>query len=590
MTNIKESFLQALESDSYPSDIFIKLYNLINFKSWKSVHVRILNLDISIVYQVVKEYFSYLSKSENKSLLIQTIKMSIKNIPEIIPIISTNQDNSFYTEFVIFGCEYSTDIDVACIVRDLDHSNGEAKPIAKSELERLYCELGDLGYDISRGVDISEIAIGPGGNVIAISKGSKEIQNMIYKTYHLHKQKYSCPVNTLIDVEQFDKIRGLSKFILDNLYDLVDNSIYSKKEISSIRKQVYMGGADKIIEFGKEITKYVQLSNLGSDLSKENVLSVLKSLVMKYIQLILLEDGVYAYSKIELAIKIAAYIPDSTESAKYFLFRGRKGIYDYRFLSQLHQYFVRIVLESCFIPIVSNIDIGVIENITNLDDRIFNQFLKSPISPTTDFEELWVELYNNSGINSLFVTPGSNPDELFNIKNVDSESIIKVEDRERFLFVEPRSSQWLDLLTIYRCGSNTKIISDSMESKYNLIRGSIGELIVSEYLDFKLLGLQPMIKLTIGLIVENIKPGSKACCPDLILVSDSGDEIIPVEIKCLKTLTKNKDYYRGINLAKKQCIGTIELFGRKYSHLINRYLIIIVGWSEYKIEHIFFNK
>ena len=137
MTNIKESFLQAVESDSYTSDIFIKLYNLINFKSWKSSHVRILNPDISIVYPVVKEYFSYLSKSENKSLLIQTIKLSIKNIPEINSIISTGQDYSFYTEFIIFGCETSTDIDVACLVRDSDHSNGETKPIEKSELERL---------------------------------------------------------------------------------------------------------------------------------------------------------------------------------------------------------------------------------------------------------------------------------------------------------------------------------------------------------------------------------------------------------------------------------------------------------------------
>lgn len=590
MTNIKESFLQALKSDSYPSDIFVKLYNLINFRSWKSSHIRILNPTISIVYPVVKQYYSYLSESENKSLLIQTIRMSIKNIPEIIPIITTSQDNSFYTQFVIFGCETSTDIDIACIVRDSDHSNGETKPIAKSEMERLYSELGELGYDITRGVDISEIVVNAFGNVIAISKGSKEIQNMIYKTYHLHKQKYPCPVNALIDVEPVDKIRGLSKFILDNLYDLVDNLVYSKKEISSIRKQVYMGGGNQIIEFGKEIGKYVRLSNLGSDLSNSNLAPILKSLVMKYIQLILLVEGEYAYSKINLASEIAKYIPDSTEFAKYFLFRGREGIYDCTFLPQLHQHFVRIVQELCFIPIISNLDIEVIENITNLDDRIFNQFIKSPISPTKDFEKLWVESYNDSGINSLFVTQSSNPGELFDIKNADGDYIIEVEDRERFLFLDPKSVEWLHLLTLYRAGTNTKIISDSMESKYNLIRGSIGELIVSEYLDLKLLGLQPMIKLTIGLIVENIIPGSRACCPDLILVSGSGDEIIPVEIKCLKSLTKNKDYYRGISLAKRQCIGTIELIGSKYSHLINRYLIIIVGWSEYKIEHIFFNK
>lgn len=590
MTSVTDSFIRAIESNLFSSATLIKLYYLINFKFWKPEHIKNLNPDIKIVVPLIKEYFIDLSKSKTKPLIIQTIKKAIRTIPEINSIILTSSEYSFYTGFLIFGCNTSTDIDVACIVRDSDHSFGVAKSLAKSEVDRLQSELVEMGYDISRGTDISEIAIDKLGSVIAISKGSKEIQNMILKTYHLHKQKYPCPIHSLIEVEPFDKIRGLSKFILDNLYDLIDTSIYSKKEISSIRKQTYLSGSNQIIDFAKKITKYIELSKLGSDItiSTPNMLSILKSLVMKYIQLILLVEEEYSYSKMELAMHISKYIPDSTEYAKYFLFRGREGIFNKDFIPQLHNHFVRIVNNFLISPIVSNIVLTNIRNVTNLDDRIFNQFIKSPINHTEEFEELWNKLYGNSGLNSLFVSPASKPDELFNIKDKMENYIIGLEDHKRFIFADPRSVQWLNLLSIYSCGTNSKIISDSMESKYNLIRGSIGELIISEHLDFKLLGLPVMTKITIGLIVEHIDNGSRGCCPDLILAS--GDEIIPVEIKCLKSLTKNRDYYRGISLAKRQCEGTIEIIGQKYSHLINRYLLIILGFSEYKVEHIFFNK
>jgi len=578
-------FLQCLKEQSFSPDVMIQLYQLINFKTWRPAHTKISDPNAELIRPFVNEY--YTDKSIPNSMLIQSIKKAIKSIPEIKSLIEINSDCSFYTEFVIFGCNASSDIDVACIVRECDHSNGETKHLADSEIVRLNIELSEIGYDVSRGVDVSEIFIDSFSNVIAISKGSKEIQNMIYTTYNLHKQKYPCPVKSMIDVEPFDKIRGLSKFLLDNLYDLIDPSVHSKKKISSIRKEVYFGGSAKITEFAKGITKYVDFVKLGSDLTNYNVLSILKSLVMKYIQTILLMENEYSYSKDDLATNISKYIPGSTEHAMYFLFRGKRGTFSDNFIIQLHHRFVTIVDELSF-PIISSIDVSRITNPTNLDDRIFNEFIKSPVYPTTEFEKLWSSFYTDSGLNSLFVSQASEPNELFTIKNDKGEDIIHLKDRNRFLFVNPRSVEWLNLLSMYRCGTNSKIISDSIESKYNLIRGSIGETIVSSYLDLKLLGLSDMKKITIGMIVENVNLGSRGCCPDLILAS--GKEIVPVEIKCLKTLVKNKDYYRGISLAKRQCEGTIEIFGSNYSHLINKYLIIIVGWSEYKIEHIIFNK
>lgn len=582
----RENFIKILKENSFSDDTILKLYQLINFRSWKPTHIKLSNPDIKSIKPLVDEY--YTDKSIRKSTLVQTIKKAMKSIPEIKSLISVNSDVSYYTEFIIFGCSASSDIDVACLVRKCDQSNGETKPLADSEIIRLKSELSDIGYDVSRGVDVSEIFIDSYSNVIAISKGSKEIQNMIFTTYNLHKQRYECPVNSMIDVEPFDKVRGLSKFLLDNLHDLTNPLTYSKKEVSSIRKQTYLGGSNTIIEFAKEISKYVDFSILGSNTTNCNVMSILKSLVMKYIQTILLMEGEYSYSKADLASKISKYIPDSKEHAMYFLFRGHEGTFNENFIIQLHSKFIKIVDELSFTPIISSIDASSIVNPTNLDNAIFNEFINSPVHPTKQFEKLWSDVYTDGGLNSIFISQASDPNDFFSIKNAKNEFLINLEDRHRFMFVNPRSIEWLNLLTLYRCGTNSKIISDSIESKYNLIRGSVGEIIVTEYLDLKLLGLSDMKKFTIGMIVENISHGSRGCCPDLILAS--GDEIIPVEIKCLKTLARNKDYHRGISLAKRQCEGTIELIGLKYSHLINRYLIIIMGWSEYKIEHIFFNK
>jgi hypothetical protein len=579
----KQHFLQNLKKDIYSPITMLKLYQLINFKSWKPTHVKIPDPDIELAKGFVNEY--YTDQSIKKSILIQNIKKAINLISELDS--KVDLDRSHYVEFIIFGCATSSDIDVGCVVRKCDQSNGKTFPLAKSEISRLKAELESIGYDISRPVDVSEIFIDESYNVVAVSKGTKEIQNMICATYHLHKQKYPCPVHSMIDIEPFDKIRGLSKFLLDNLYDLVNPLIYSKKEISSIKKQIYLQGSDKIIQFAKGVTSFVDFTTLGFNTSDYNILSILKSLVMKYIQTILLSEGEYSYSKPDLAIRISKYIPESTECAMYFLFRGRMGTFNENFIIQLHNKFVSVANDLIFDPIYSSIDILHIVNPTNLDDKIFNRFITSPINPTKEFEELWSDTYSDSGLNSLFVSKASNPDLLFAIKNAKGDLLIHLEDRNRFLFVDPKSIEWIRLISIYKSGSNSKIISNCIESKYNLIRGAIGEAIIAKYLDLDLCGLSDMKAITIGLIVENIIPGSRACCPDLILAS--GNEIIPVEIKCLKSLTRNKDYYRGISLAKRQCVNTIEILGSKYSHLINRYLIIIVGWTEYKIQHCFFN-
>ena len=123
-----------------------------------------------------------------------------------------------------------------------------------------------------------------------------------------------------------------------------------------------------------------------------------------------------------------------------------------------------------------------------------------------------------------------------------------------------------------------------MQSKYNLMRGNIAEMMIDEILDPSMIGLDGFTKIQIGLVVKDITEKSIGCSPDMILVSE--DEIIPVEIKSLHTSRKNNDYYRGLKLALRQCDGLVEIllsFGITKS-VINRKLVIISWFDDDFLE------
>jgi hypothetical protein len=114
-----------------------------------------------------------------------------------------------------------------------------------------------------------------------------------------------------------------------------------------------------------------------------------------------------------------------------------------------------------------------------------------------------------------------------------------------------------------------------LEAKYNLIRGSFTEYIINELFNpNKIVELQGFKKCNVGFIVEEKdKKGSSGCAPDLLLYSN--DEIIPVEIKCLTNNTKNHDYFRGLEIAKKQCESVKNILNDK---CVKRHLILLSYW------------
>ena len=113
-----------------------------------------------------------------------------------------------------------------------------------------------------------------------------------------------------------------------------------------------------------------------------------KSLVMKIIQLILLENGLEAYTKPELAEKIDCIKSDSRDYAMWLLTRGKFGCRNDEFLTWLINEYGKIVQETRQPLTWHQFDIST-SNPTDLSDEGFGEFLKSPIDLTpkicTDF-------------------------------------------------------------------------------------------------------------------------------------------------------------------------------------------------------------
>jgi hypothetical protein len=120
-------------------------------------------------------------------------------------------------EFNIYGCELSTDIDVAFIIDDIKYIQLFKQNKVKINYDILFNDLTTLGYDLtSIKIDLNMLYIGSDGNLSMCLKGSKDVQNGIILTYDKHKQMYPCffTSDQIIKTDIEDRIRGLSKFIL----------------------------------------------------------------------------------------------------------------------------------------------------------------------------------------------------------------------------------------------------------------------------------------------------------------------------------------------------------------------------------------
>jgi len=245
---------------------------------------------------------------------------------------------SRYMFFTVFGCPLSTDIDVVCYVDEIYSSNGFVNPLFSSEIERLTAELSELGYDVSRGLDISLVTIKE-NNIVALSKGGRETQNIIISTHMHHIQKYPVPALEWVTGDILDKCRAIAKFYLDHL----EHIALDYASVRNKKKEVYTIGTDAILDFSKTILQYINMSNIES----QQWVDTMKSIVMKYIQLIILSVGKYEYTKEGLAIMIDEMFKHEFETigtnCLWFLTRGKRGAFSDKALEFLHSKYVKII-------------------------------------------------------------------------------------------------------------------------------------------------------------------------------------------------------------------------------------------------------
>lgn len=560
---LSKLYFRLIQNDKLPSEFYEKVFDYI--KNNKRFVQYILSEDEKNMFanspfsqsiqHILREKILILTKSQfmmrTYNILNQIYPLSLDDLEVLC-----SENFNTYKSFFVFGCPRSTDIDIVCIVEN--HTNGVPFPLFTKEVKRLHSELQELGYDISRGIDLSLVVYDDfEKKFIAHSKGGPETQNILLMTYKYHMQKYSLPNLTFVTMELFDKLRGIAKYILDNLEDIV----VDYQEVRYERQENYTKGIDDMIRFSVSmISNFKNASELNCD--------VTKSLTMKFIQLILLEVNEYEYSKLELAKKIDKIILNSEQHALWFLFRGKYGEFSQSFFQTLldkYAYYVDKYFNSIHMirKIVNQDDLT--ENSTSLPNDLYEEFLFSPLCATDKFKELWQHYYPSYDIrvNDHFITPSDKPEHCEHLRRFD----------DNIIWVDQRTPEWLELLTYYTCGKNSKNIPNTLDGTFNLIRGSIGEILVTKFLDLELLGLNDFQKVNIGLLVKTKQKGANGIAPDLLLVKD--DEIIPVEIKCLKNRRKNSDYYREMHIAKLQCERVKEILGE----CVKRRLIIL-SWFD----------
>lgn len=451
------------------------------------------------------------------------------------------------THFNVFGCPLSTDIDIAIIVPYIvDHQF--------LQLGKIVENLKSLGYDTSREIDCVQIVLDKRGNLSTSNKGSKETQNMIYYTYCNHKQ--SCPpiFNRAIEIQVFDKIKGLSKFILDKLEDILGKFEYRKEREN--KKSLYLN----VISRYHYTNAILQRYNIRFD-------SILKSLCIKLLQTIIICDKKMMpeiYVKEQLGKLFASLYHYDENIILSMLTRGKLKQVTIEEANIVFQKIVSQYIEITNIEINQFLDFKTISfEYQSTNNKLMDEFYNSPLEPTDNFISEMARLSPERKLNPIFVIESN----YGVVKDFLDEDFIE----KHCDLCDQRSKEWIEKQNYFSCGSNTGVVSftgssysDWIKTYYNLCRGSLAELMIYQFCDFKKALNLDVIKFHCGFLVEDKKEKSIAIAPDLLLIDKETRKIIPVEIKCII----NEPNYcsalaREIKLARLQ-LSTCQKILRKY--------------------------
>lgn len=513
------------------------------------------NTDINVLINNIKYYFRQKPKSSPLKLLkiLNLEPNDILNIQEVFP-----------TIYNIFGCDTSTDVDVAVLIDDPNIINLFKKGMVVINLDAIKKDI-----DTTKELDINFVTVVKDGSIGITSKGGRETQNIIYYTYDYHPQKFPKIFNKPIDVDLNDKIRGLCKYVLDHMEHLLGKEKYKQERQHKI--EIYDSSFERM-DYINALIKSIKLP-----INK----SIIKAIVMKLIQIILLDNNEVAYTKKLLVEKINDIFPG--HSNQFWNLLTRTVCHPDIDIPILQKTFDLLIVKYLEIYdnltkkyIWKNINIDWSTNPTCLPDDLIAEFINSPVCLTQKFSDLATKFDPHffGIVNKHFILKSKNTD------------ILPTELKPLVIIEEQRSEKWLELMSYYTCGGTTNSICES-QSNYNLIRGAIGEIFVVNNSSFKDIFDFDVEKCMVGLLVEDVTKGSVGCAPDLLLVKSDG-HIIPVEIKCFampKTFDiSNKNFYRGFKLAKKQLERTNQILSKHLGKSLDIGVVIFAFFQEGIIE------
>lgn len=341
----------------------------VTFKSLYDKKDDIIVLSVDKQNEYIHNYFQVLLKSNPVKTCKDMFKLYEFNKDELENYVNIG---STYYAFIVFGCPgienedgqklSNSDVDVIVYVPNEYITNNTIKDLSQLEKKRLNEEIASLSYSSIK-IDYCLISITDNGDILATSKGGTETPRIVMHTHDLHRQKYiygkDVPYFNILPVLKIDKIKAIAKFLLD----YIEFFSYDYQSIHDQKIEAYK--QEQIIEFSISDVVKSQLDFNGEfidDLTYVNYtegykarhLSNMKTLCMKFIQLLLLERDMFEYTKTGLSQKSILFKDqigyhgannDIIQETLYFLSRRRIGkISSYRnVIYLLYDEYCRIV-------------------------------------------------------------------------------------------------------------------------------------------------------------------------------------------------------------------------------------------------------
>ena len=497
-------------------------------------------LIINIIKHIYSQFFK--DKIFDKTMLLKI------GIYDITNIITKKIIKIKLTEYNIYGCPLSTDCDIAFLTtRENILLYQTYKTKSKNDLDyEIELDFNNILEDLQlnksvfgKKFDINLIALDENNNITLCLNGSIfDTQNIIFDTYkfHIDIQKYDKFVNNMVDVDLFDKIRGITSFVMKHIEDILKKT---ENDLQKEKKKMFVSDSNTQFNYVINILK-----KLNVEICEK---SVLKSIVMKLCQIILLNDEIYAYTKENIIENIFYQHNLSKNELWNMLTRDVHGDIKCNFkekqiiFNKLVEMYVNIFKILTTQYKWNDININFEENPSELDDNLVIEFINSPIIMTEKFKELAKNINLLENIDKYFIL------ETYGREHVTSNL------NKYISWIPQRSLEWKKLYLKYNPSS-----SNITYSSYPLFRGAIGELYVLKYFDFESVLGKDIKKIMVGFLHDSNDFGNdekcNMCAPDLLIQKDNF--IIPVEIKCLQIKPTSditiKAYYREFKMAQKQ--------------------------------------